>query len=603
MVRNLLIARALLVLVAIGPGWTAAQAHSAPDVAATTQRIDELFSFLDRPDGFAASVGIFRDGQPLYRRDFGLANREHHILAGPKSVYSLASMSKQFTAFAVLLLAREGRLSLEDDVRRYLPELPSYDEEHPITIDHLMHHTSGLRDHLTLVELTGARMNEDYVGIEEQYRLVIRQRALCFATGERFMYTNTGYLLLALVVERVTGGPFAEFVAERIFRPLGMDRTRVMDDPHDPVPGRVQGCALSEDGSYRVLENTFPNYGYAGVLSTVEDLARWDRNFYEPVIGDAWVIELMTRPGATGDGEEVAYGGGLNLHEHQGHRLHEHGGGEEGFRTQFWRFPDDRLTIIVLVSGGRDMARQVDPVLPRVADLLLGVQEEPADSREEEAAAAGDAEDDTSDSAEFEPAAGRPELPALLAGLYSRPIPGDVLEFRVVDGVLECSYYGPGETEARTTVLLSAMDGQRFTRDGGSERFLFGPSPDAPPGFVEIELPGSDGALRFGRLPSPPDPEQFAGRYYSPDLDVEWELSLDGDLLHVRLPRRAGRELFDAPHRYVGDDTFVAPIQHSPRLRLRRDAGGEVSGFTWHGYNRITLELERSGATPPWSGS
>ncbi len=309
--------------------------------------VDAVFSaYTDQTPGCA--LGVIRDGEFVYRRGYGMANLEHGAPIDADTVFRLASVSKQFTAMVVLLLAEEGRLSLDDPVRRWISELRDFGDR--ISIRQLIHHTSGIRDYLTLMRLAGYR-DADYYSAADLLAMLARQRDLNFRPGAEHLYSNSGYFLLGEIVERVTGQSLAAAAEERIFAPLGMSQTHFHDDHTRLVPRRASGYAPGDDG-LDVSMTTLPIVGDGGVLTTVNDLLAWDRNFYQNRLGSG-SPELITRwlqPGALDSGEPIEYSAGITDGTYRGRRLVSHGGSYVGFRANILRFPEQRFTAIVLCN-------------------------------------------------------------------------------------------------------------------------------------------------------------------------------------------------------------------------------------------------------------
>jgi CubicO group peptidase (beta-lactamase class C family) len=312
------------------------------------RKVDSLFAEWDERDSPGCALGILRNGELVYTKGYGMADLERGLTMTPKTVFYLASVSKQFTAASVALLSLEGKMSLDDDVRRYVPELPDYGER--ITLRHLIHHTSGLRDYLTLMELAGLSLDEAHTP-EEILRLVARQKNLNFAPGERYLYSNTGYFLMPIIVQRVTGKSIREFASKRIFGLLGMGDTHFHDDYTHEVAGRAMSYRRNDDGEVEpAFLAKFDQVGSGGVLSNVEDLARWDSNFYEPRVGGPEFLELQHQRGILNDGDTLSYALGLTVGIYKGLRTVSHGGSMMGFRTYLLRFPEQRFSAIVLCN-------------------------------------------------------------------------------------------------------------------------------------------------------------------------------------------------------------------------------------------------------------
>jgi CubicO group peptidase (beta-lactamase class C family) len=341
----------------------------APDVRA---KVDAVFAAYDRSDSPGCVLGIYRDGAMDYARGYGMADLERGLSLGPASVLDLGSAGKQFTAFAIHLLAAEGRLSLDDDVRRHLPELPAYGR--PITIRHLLHHTSGLRDYLGLLDLAGFK-EQDLTTDEDALGLIVRQKAANFPAGEDHLYSNTGYFLLSVIVKRASGRSLRDFAAERVFSPLGMRHTQYNDRHDRLIPGRALGYAAGEGGGFVLSMSDFEQTGDGGVLASVEDLLLWDRNFYEPRVGTAAMVADMQKPGALASGRPLEYASGLRIAPYRGLPTVSHGGSWAGYRAQLLRFPGERLSVACLCNLA---SAEPTALALSVADLLLEGRLQPA---------------------------------------------------------------------------------------------------------------------------------------------------------------------------------------------------------------------------------
>ncbi|MCI0436415.1 MAG: beta-lactamase family protein [Gemmatimonadetes bacterium] len=346
--------------------WLAAAALATPASAQSEAeaRIDSIFARWDSAASPGCAVGVYHAGQIVLAKGYGMANLEHAVPIRPASIFHVASISKQFAAFSIVLLAREGRLSLDDEVRRHVTELPHFGRR--ITIRHLLHHTSGLRDQWELLSLAGWR-GDDPKSESDILGLLARQKDLNFEPGAEYLYSNSGYTLLAVIVQRVTGKTLRTFADERIFRPLGMTRTHFHDDHTMVVPGRT-AAYVPRDSGWAISIPVFDNHGATSLFTTVEDLARWDANFSAPVVGGAGVIEQMHERGRLNDGTTLDYGFALAHGEVRGLRTVGHSGSDAGYRADYLRFPDTGWSFATLcntpVSAG-DLNR-------RVAEVYLG---------------------------------------------------------------------------------------------------------------------------------------------------------------------------------------------------------------------------------------
>jgi CubicO group peptidase (beta-lactamase class C family) len=275
----------------------------SPDVAA---QVDKVFEKWNRTDTPGCALGVYKDGQIVYKHGYGMANLNDDVTITPETVFHVASMSKQFTAASILLLAQQGKLSLDDDVHKYIPELPDFGER--ITLRHLMHHTSGLRDQWSLLELAGWRYSQDLITDDDVMSVLVHQKALNFKPGEKYMYSNTGFTLLAIIVKRVSGMSFREFTTKNIFEPLGMTHTHFRDDHEEVIKHDALG--YEQDGKDKPFRMSLTNFDTAGATSlhtTVEDLQLWDENFYHPRVGGVTFVQQMLEPGKLNSGELQTY--------------------------------------------------------------------------------------------------------------------------------------------------------------------------------------------------------------------------------------------------------------------------------------------------------
>ena len=311
------------------------------------REIDALFEQWSDPSGPGASILVARGSDILYEKGYGSANLEHSIPNSPETIFLIASISKQFTAYAIAMLADEGRLSLDDDIRVYVPEIHEFDDT--ITIRHLIHHISGLRDEFDLLGMAGWRM-DDVITHEAILHLVFAQTSLNFTPGEKYLYSNTGYTLLAEIVQRITKQSFREWMKENVFDPLGMDRTHIHDAYREIVPDRAQGYEPDVTGGHHKQIYSYQNFGSTGVFTTARDLAKWLHNFDKPVVGSRRIVEQVYQRGILNAGDTLSYAFGLRHGEYHGHRRISHSGWHRGFRSVAYRFPDDSLSIIVLAN-------------------------------------------------------------------------------------------------------------------------------------------------------------------------------------------------------------------------------------------------------------
>src|SRR5229473_111794 len=315
-----------------------------------TVAVDEIFVDLTKEGSPGCALGVYRDGKIIYAKGYGLANIEENVPINPQSVFDIGSTSKQFTAASILLLEKQGKLAVTDDVRKYLPELPDYGQK--ISILQLLNHTSGLRDYLALMELAG--INTDSVTTDEDaLALINRQRALNFAPGSDWLYSNTGFFLISVIVKRVSGKTLREFAAENIFTPLEMTHTQFRDDHASLIANRALAYDEREkkDG-YTLNVSYFEQTGDGAVHTSVEDLLKWDENFYSPRIGGKEFLGEIQERGKLNDGKVLDYAKGLRLQDYRGLHTVSHGGAWGGYRAELLRFPEQHFSVACLCNVG-----------------------------------------------------------------------------------------------------------------------------------------------------------------------------------------------------------------------------------------------------------
>ncbi len=337
-----------------------------------TTRVDRLFRKWDKPDTPGLSLAVIKDGAIIYQKGYGMANLKYDVPLTPSTVLRFGSNSKQFAAFSILLLEDEGLLTIYDDVSTYIPEFPDFGVQ--ITIEHLLYHTSGLRDYLQMMSYGGWNLLGDPVTKDQALAIVSRMKALNFEPGDQFMYSNTGFMLLAEIVARVSGKTFPEFAKERIFDPLGMDSTLFLDNQYLIIKNFAESYGMSETGEYFYFPINFTSVGEGGLHSTVEDLAKWDQNFYEPVVGSHAILERMHQKNRLNDGTYGPMSMGLIVSEYNGREFVSHGGDLGGFHGNLVRFPGERLSIITMSNTFELMSNVLAEKSIQIADYYRNAE-------------------------------------------------------------------------------------------------------------------------------------------------------------------------------------------------------------------------------------
>jgi CubicO group peptidase (beta-lactamase class C family) len=317
---------------------------TSADPSTSSSQVDGLFANWDLSRSPGCAVAVMKNGRIAYERGYGMADLDHGVKITPATVFHVGSIAKQFTAFAVLMLARDGKLSLDDPLRKYVPEVGNFGA--PITLRELLHHTSGLRDWQELLVFDGWRIYGDVVTEQDVLDVISRQKDLNFPPGSEFSYSNTGYSLLANVVARVSGKSFPDFTVAQIFRPLGMEHTHFRDNHAQTIKNLARGYRQRRDESFEEADPNLDTVGCTNLMTTVEDLSRWDENFYSARGGGPTVVKQMTEPGKLSDGTQIIYGAGLFL----GPNAAEHSGGDARYGADMIRFPAQHLSVAVLCN-------------------------------------------------------------------------------------------------------------------------------------------------------------------------------------------------------------------------------------------------------------
>jgi len=332
--------------------------------------VDSVMSPFTSSRSPGCAVGVTRAGSLVFAKGYGVADLQRATPITPDTRFYIASVSKQFTAMSVVLLALDGKLSLDDSIRKWVPEVPSFGTV--ITLRQLLTHTSGLRDYFTLLAVSG--WPSDGTLTENQFlTLVSRQKSLNFAPGDEFLYSNTGYALLSIVVRRASGQSLRTFAAERIFKPLGMTHTEFRDDHTALIPERALGYQPT-GSTYRISQPEMDVVGDGGVYSTVEDLAKWDANFRSGLVGGQRAIEMLEAPGTLNDGQIIPYAFAMAIGEFHGIKTYSHSGAYGGYRSTLLRFPQRDLSVITLCntsSASSLLAQQVGSIMLGLAARKL----------------------------------------------------------------------------------------------------------------------------------------------------------------------------------------------------------------------------------------
>lgn len=521
---------------------------SAASADERTDKVDALFAQWDNPDSPGCALAIVQNSQIIYKRGYGMANLELGVPVTPTSVFYIGSVSKQFVAACIGLLALEGKLNLDDDIRTYVPEIPAY--ETPITIRHLIHHTSGLRDYLTLLGIA----NIDFGTFHEQdvLDLIARQKELNFKPGEEYLYSNSGYFLLSVIVHRASGKTLRVFAQENIFNPLGMTNSHFHDDYRQLIKNRATGYISAGKEQYHNFISTFDNVGSGGLFTSVEDIFLWDQNFYHHKVGGQELVDLMHTQGTLNSGAELDYAFAIDIGNYKGLKTVEHGGALGGYRSALIRFPDQKFSVIILSN-----LSAFDPtgLAHKVADIYLAelYSKEKSGDKAQEMKAIELPEEKLKDK----------------VGDYINPTSGASYRISLIKGKLEFS--GQGQR-----LSLGALNENIFFVTGIPEsiKMEFEKQGDGKPLLLRIDQEGRPTQTyeKYDRINlSPEELEEYTGEYYSNELETTFIITLRKERLYF-----TQRNAPTAPLVSTYKDFFSAG---NLRIIFSRDEEDSISSF------------------------
>jgi CubicO group peptidase (beta-lactamase class C family) len=522
-----------------------------------TKQVDKVFEKWDKPDSPGCALGVYKDGKIIYKHGYGMADLNDDVPITPATVFHVASMSKQFTAASIVLLAQQGKLSLDDDVRKYIPELPDFGQR--ITIRHLVHHTSGLRDQWNLLELAGWRYSLDLITDDDVMSVMTRQKDLNFKPGDKHVYCNTGYTLMGLIVKRVSGLSLREFTTKNIFEPLGMTHTHFRDDhaeiiKHDALGYEQEG----KDKPFRMSLTNFDTVGATSLHTTVEDLQLWDENFYHPRVGGQPFLQQMLERGKLNNGEQLDYAFGLVLGKYKGLSTVDHGGADAGYRSDLMRFPDQHFSASVLCNSAETNPTSL---VHQVADIVLARELKAAESTTGK------------ESPKTVSATLTAEQMAAIAGLYWNRENDGFEKILVKDGKLLIEF---GSDEVHP--LKVAGESRFHIGDvpwGDQLDIHFVAATTEKPRHIEQSF-GIGGKPDVFEIATPHDPSaaelaEYTGAYVSEEIDPVYRIVLqDGKLSLSRLKHKS------ETLRPTVLDVFTAD---TGSFRFTRDANQHISGF------------------------
>jgi len=514
------------------------------------ERVDQLmapYTGDDRPGGV---VAVVKDGEMVFSRAYGMANLTYGIPFQVETASNIGSVTKQFTAMGILLLQTDGKLSLEDDIRNYIPELPDFGVR--ITIRRLLTHTSGYREIYNFLPMSGFQM-EDAFPREMAIRIIQNQPELQAEPNTEYNYNNTAFILLATTIERVTGQTFPQYMKERVFEPLGMTHTRVEAQQGEVIPGSATGYVPAETGGFLYVKDLAASYGAGGIYTTVQDLARWMLNYRDMTVGGPEVIEAMTTRNVLASGDTTDYGLGIGVGEFRGQRRLQHTGGDVAHRTYFGYYPDIQSGVMVMSNNASfNLGLATNVTLAFFADAF-----EPEAAEEESVTeAVGPSEE---------------ELEAM-AGSWVVELPGASLavELTVDGGALQAHPTG------QSPIRLTATSDSTFTYSPADILLTLHKEEDGTYERATLTQNGEHPMKRREVAPlTPQEMEAFAGRYFCKELETFYDVFVEEGELKLR-------SFFMEPVTLAHQDgeSFGGGGFPFETVVFQRAQNGTVNGFT-----------------------
>ena len=515
---------------------------------ATIKKIDSLFKYWDNNKSPGFAIGIVRNDSLIYSKGYGIANLEYNIPNAPETIYHMASVSKQFTAYAIVLLARQGKLNLDDDIRKYLTWFP--DLKQKITIRNLVNHTSGIRDQWQLLAMAGTRL-DDVITEDQIVKILGKQQALNFKPGDEWSYSNSGFTMLGEIIKSVTGKTLRQFTDSAIFRPLGMDHTHFHDDYTEIEPNR----AYSYDRDKGHFINDVLSYSNAGATSlftNVPDMSKWIMNFYNHKVGDQQDIETLTTKAILNNGKVQDYAMGIGVDMYRGQKRYSHNGGDAGFRTSVSVFPDLKMGFIAFSNMG-----DVNPTgkTDQLTDLFI---KDPSPKKKEAQKYTDMNQANLTDTVSIKK----------FTGDYLSA-DGAHFGYKLKTGKL---YWITPNGSSNLLVKAAKDTFEMFSRP--EVKFLFGM--DGKTTKVDQYWPDNHRLLVKYDTASKSDKilQTYTGTYYSPELDCNYRIVLKDHKLVL-----TNAKYNDSPLKLYGDNHLTNDFWWMDNLDVLRDSKNKITGF------------------------
>ncbi len=514
-----------------------------------SKKIDGLFFRWNLPNSPGCAIGIVRNDTLIYAKGYGMANLEYNIPITSETIFHTASVSKQFAAYSIVLLAKQGKLKLDDDIHQYLSWFPDLKEK--ITIRHLLNHTSGIRDQWQLLAISGTRL-DDVITQDHIIKVLSRQQALNFKPGEQYSYSNSGFTMLAEIVKSVTGQTLRKFTDSAIFKPLGMSGTNFHDDYTEIVKNRAYSYGRSGNG-FRNNILSYSNAGATSLFTNVNDMAKWISNLYYPKVGTAMEIKQLTQKGILNSGKELTYALGISVNQYKGWKQYSHSGGDAGYRTFITAFPDLKMGFIVFSNLGdfNPVGKTYELVDLFIRDTVLK-------------ATMGSRAIDTS-------------MAEISNASFTNTFPGHYLSDAGVQ--FNFTTYNNRiywERSGRSDLLVKTEKDTFLVAQSPEIKFVFRTTAANDTILNQFWPDGERLLLKFTPLNNLSENQlkEYTGTYYSQELDVKYGIELKGQDLML-----TNNKYEDAKMRMVGKNDFFTNYWWMNHLKIIRDKKNKITGF------------------------
>lgn len=536
-------------LLITGFSFTKSFAQTLPD--STIKKIDNLFQEWNNTFSPGCTIGIVMNDQLVFSKGYGMANLEYEIPNTPQTIYHMASVSKQFTAYSIVLLAKQGKLSLDDDIHKWLPWFPDLKEK--ITIRNLLNHTSGIRDQWQLLAISGTRL-DDVITQDQIIKVLSKQQALNFKPGEKYMYSNSGYTMLAEIVKAVSGQTLRQFSDSGIFKPLGMNSTHFHDDYTEIEKNRAYSYDRIDSTHFANSILSYSNDGATSLFTNIPDMSKWVMNFYDTKAGDQKTIEELTRNGILNSGEKISYAEGIVSNTYKGWRQFSHSGSDAGYRTNVSVFPDLKMGFMVFSNlGGFNPTLKTNQIADLfIKDTILQNDEAMKAPRDSMAAVLKDT--------------------LILKKFMGSYISDEGLLFRFALKNSRLYYYVQDESN----FLFKELNDTFSIATAPEIKIVFGIN--AKDTIVKINVPNDQvyHLTKFTVTPVYSDEQlkKYTGTYYCPELDCKYGIVLkDHALMLTNVKYNDTKLTLSSP------DDLISDYWWMNHLKILRDKNKMITGF------------------------